>query len=120
MKTAMQELIDELKPRIHLEWPMNKWLTNTLNRALEKEKEQIIKANIEGTEHGYRESHVFGIDARPYSEKRAEQYYNERYSGKIPPCVGHELASQDEEEANKRMDIIGQNGNEGIHYDNKD
>jgi hypothetical protein len=36
---------------------------------------------------------------------------------RIPPCVGHDKASwDDEEEANKRMDIIGQNGNEGSHY----
>ena len=35
---------------------------------------------------------------------------------RIPPCVGHDKASWDEEEANKRMDIIGQNGNEGSHY----
>ena len=33
------------------------------------------------------------------------------------PCVVHDKASwDDEEEANKRMDIIGQNGNEGSHY----
>ncbi len=32
------------------------------------------------------------------------------------PCVNHDAASWDEEETNKRMDIIGQNGNEGIHY----
>ena len=31
---------------------------------------------------------------------------------KTPPCIGHDAASWDEE----RMDIIGQNGNEGIHY----
>ena len=35
---------------------------------------------------------------------------------RIPPCVGHDKASWDEEEANKRMNIIGQNGNEGSHY----
>jgi hypothetical protein len=36
---------------------------------------------------------------------------------RIPPCIGHDKASwDDEEEANKRMDIIGQNGNEGSHY----
>ena len=35
---------------------------------------------------------------------------------RILPCVGHDKASWDEEEANKRMDIIGQNGNEGSHY----
>lgn len=39
---------------------------------------------------------------------------------KTPPCVGHELASWDEEENSKRMDVIGQNGNEGLHYDKID
>ena len=98
----MQELIDELKPHIRLEWPMNKWLTNTVNRALEKEKDHICNAYVEGLEGLY---------------MGAEEYYNKRYNGKVPPCVGHELASQNEEEANRRMDIIGQNGNEGTHYD---
>jgi hypothetical protein len=42
---------------------------------------------------------------------------NEKESERTPPCVGHDKASwDDEEEANKRMDIIGQNGNEGSHY----
>jgi hypothetical protein len=36
---------------------------------------------------------------------------------RIPPCVGHDKASWNEEEAERRMDIIGQNGNEGLHYD---
>lgn len=36
---------------------------------------------------------------------------------KVPPCVGHAIAS-DEAEMNERMDIIGQNGNEGLHYEN--
>ena len=31
-------------------------------------------------------------------------------------CSKHDEASWDEIEANKRMDVIGQNGNEGIHY----
>jgi hypothetical protein len=35
---------------------------------------------------------------------------------KITPCVGHDTASWDAEEAERRMDIIGQNGNEGLHY----
>jgi hypothetical protein len=35
---------------------------------------------------------------------------------RIPPCVGHDKASWDEEEAERRMNIIGQNGNEGLHY----
>ena len=78
MKTAMQLAFEriELMERIDKDsthWQMFK------EHYLEKEKEQIMKANIEGTEHGYREIHVFGIDARPYSKNRAEHYYNETY-----------------------------------------
>jgi hypothetical protein len=36
---------------------------------------------------------------------------------KTEPCRGHDAASWDAEEAERRMDIIGQNGNEGLHYD---
>lgn len=36
---------------------------------------------------------------------------------KKSPCVKHDEASWEEEEANIRMNIIGQNGNEGLHYD---
>lgn len=40
--------------------------------------------------------------------------------GGTPPCVGHDTASWEEEEKlNERMDVIGQNGNEGTHYDNQ-
>lgn len=34
----------------------------------------------------------------------------------VSPCSGHAFES-DEQEMNKRMDIIGQNGNEGLHYE---
>ena len=36
---------------------------------------------------------------------------------KKSPCVNHDEASWEEEVANQRLDIIGQNGNEGLHYD---
>jgi hypothetical protein len=39
-----------------------------------------------------------------------------QYNKLVAPCRGHDAASWDEEELNKRMDIIGQNGNEGSHY----
>ena len=54
-------------------------LLEAFEQAKQMEKEQIMTANIEGTEHGYKERTVFGLDARPYSKKRAEQYYNETY-----------------------------------------
>jgi len=37
-----------------------------------------------------------------------------KYKGS--PCTNHDEASW-EEEMNQRMDIIGQNGNEGLHYE---
>lgn len=41
-----------------------------------------------------------------------------QYNKLVAPCRGHDAASWDEEEQlNKRMDVIGQNGNEGLHYD---
>jgi hypothetical protein len=39
---------------------------------------------------------------------------------KTPPCSGHDQESWSEEEAERRMDIIGQNGNEGLHYSAED
>lgn len=32
------------------------------------------------------------------------------------PCVNHDIMSWDVDGAERRMDIIGQNGNEGLHY----
>jgi hypothetical protein len=75
MKTAMQELIEHLDGEMKSRCMLPNW-----DMYLEKEKEQIMTANIEGTEHGYRERSVFGLDARPYSKKRAEQYYNQTYN----------------------------------------
>ena len=76
-QTAMQELIEYIESN---EIVYNKDLILKLKELLEKEKEQIMNANIEGTEHGYRERALFGLDARPYSKKRAEQYYNQTYN----------------------------------------
>jgi hypothetical protein len=40
-----------------------------------------------------------------------------QYNKLVAPCRGHDAASWNEEEMERRMDIIGQNGNEGLHYD---
>ena len=44
MKTAMQELLEDIKKHIEVEWPMNKSIRDSINKALEKEKEQLIDA----------------------------------------------------------------------------
>ena len=54
-----------------------------------------------------------------YGESSFEAFMDtQAKSNLVGPCRGHDAASWDEEEAelNKRMDIIGQNGNEGTHY----
>ena len=73
----MQELMQWMTKN---EFMVNMAFIDKVNECFEKEKEQIMTANIEGTEHGYRERTVFGLDARPYSKKRAEDYYNQTYN----------------------------------------
>jgi hypothetical protein len=63
MKTAMQELITELK--YVEEWPMISGIIKRANDLLEKEKEQICNAYTDGLEGPY-----IG----------AENYYNQTYN----------------------------------------
>lgn len=49
--------------------------------------------------------------------KALHEYDDDMIMEPTPPCVGHDAASwEHEDELNKRMDVIGQNGNEGTHY----
>ena len=67
MKTAMQELIDDIGKYIKVEWPMNKSIRNSINEALEKEKEQIIDAYTQGYTNWD-------------SEMTSIEYYNQTYN----------------------------------------
>ena len=42
---------------------------------------------------------------------------HEDYSGQFKDWAGETPIEDDEDTSNKRMDIIGQNGNEGLHYE---
>lgn len=61
----MQELLDDIQKYIKVDWPMNKSIRNSINKALEKEKEQICNAYTDGLEGPY-----IG----------AEEYYNQTYN----------------------------------------
>jgi uncharacterized protein (DUF2164 family) len=75
MKTAMQELIDDIQKYIKVDWPMNKSIRNSINKALEKEKEQIVKA-VEDTRGNI-------VPKMFISENLSgEQYYNQTYNQK--------------------------------------
>jgi hypothetical protein len=70
MKTAMQELISELK-RVE-DYPMMPFVIRMATDLLEKEKEQIIKARIDGDEN------YSLVGGKRY--EYAEQYYNQTYN----------------------------------------
>jgi hypothetical protein len=56
-------------------------------------------------------------DAEELKEKLEAWKFEEDYSGQFEDWKNETPTIEDDEEAsNKRMDIIGQNGNEGLHY----
>jgi len=69
MKTAMQELISELK-RVE-DYPMMPFVIRIATDLLEKEKEQIINA--------YRDGRCTDCPFM-YSNEDAEKYYNQTYN----------------------------------------
>jgi hypothetical protein len=83
----------------------NQIILGKLNR-IEAKLDALIKAL-----HDYD-----GNDEYGESSFEAFQLTNDYISSLVGPCVGHDKASWDAEEAERRMDIIGQNGNEGLHY----
>jgi hypothetical protein len=83
----------------------NQIILGKLNR-IEAKLDALIKAL-----HEYD-----GNDEYGESSFEAFQLTNDYISSLGGPCVGHDKASWDEEEAERRMNIIGQNGNEGSHY----
>ena len=70
MKTAMQELIDEIK--LIEAYPMNPLVLRIATDLLEKEKEQIIDAHLNG-----QSDHHFSLESRTLE---AEQHYNKTYN----------------------------------------
>jgi hypothetical protein len=71
MKTAMQELIDEVRKLRKNGFSVD---DKYLQGLLEKEKEQIKKANMDG----YKEGCTYhSFDHRP---KTTEEYYNQTYN----------------------------------------
>jgi hypothetical protein len=73
MKTAMQELIDELE-RVRLMTNMN-FVIRIATDLLEKEKEQIIKSHIDGFDY---------IVAEFKKQEYAEEYFNKTYKNQTP------------------------------------
>ena len=94
-QTAVEWLVSKLPQR------MLNYLKEEIEQANEMEKQQIIDARVNApllnTE--YKSDYVI----------EAEQYYNQTF--------GKSTFWYDEDQTTERMNIIGQNGNDGIHYD---
>jgi hypothetical protein len=81
MKTAVQELVDELlfveSIKENEITKSNKAILTTaaIKQAFEKEKEQIIKSHIDGFDH---------IVAEFKKQEYAEEYFNKTYKNQTP------------------------------------
>ena len=71
MKTAMQELIDELE--LINGYPMMPLILRIMKNRLEKEKEQIINDYMEGVN-----AHISYCNGKVFISK--EEYYNQTYN----------------------------------------
>jgi hypothetical protein len=79
MKTAMQELFDEMTS---INWHLYSYedKIKIINVHLEKEKEQIIDAYADGIDHDYTDlDKEFGI-ANSDMQNHGEKYYNQTYN----------------------------------------
>ena len=72
MKTAMEELIEEIKSnQVAAQMFFINDHINFFDKYLEKEKQQLIKAHIDGFDH-------IVVDFK--KQEYAEQYYNQTYN----------------------------------------
>jgi|LakMenE18May11ns_1017448.scaffolds.fasta_scaffold9453713_1 hypothetical protein len=81
-------------------------LNDYFKQAKEMEKQQIIDADLNGSIRTAK-----GNDLKTSSlriKELGEQYYNQTF-GKSTPWY-------DEDQTTERMNVIGQNGNDGEHY----
>ena len=87
---------------------------DAITKSINNKLDALIKAL-----HDYDEGKdMFEFEIKDYTEAGLEYRFNNGKITGIEPCSAHDSASWEEEERlNKRMDVIGQNGNEGTHYD---
>lgn len=92
MKTAMQELIEYVQ-ELYSKDDILEVIVNKANRLLEKEKEQIMKAVKDSYECTYN-SCDSGCGGNIEIDFTPQEYYNETYNPKTPPCSGHAFETE--------------------------
>ena len=82
-----------------------------------KTTEQLIYVELVKTRAEVKDLHAkMDFVLNELNSIREGLHIQSKSNKKVAPCVGHSIASDEEEALNRRMDIIAQNGNEGLHY----
>ncbi len=110
----------ELDQRIKQEIEENPALEEGADSEEDFEKEEDFDDDYEEDEPDFDISEYIETDAEELKEKleawKFENDDNEMRHTYLKDSEGFEVDDWNEIEAEKRMDIIGQNGNEGLHY----
>jgi hypothetical protein len=99
-QTAVEWLANELYEKFEMKGD-GALFNDLLNQANKMFEQQLTDARVTAPllPHVHKQAYV----------NEAEQYYNETF--------GKSTFWYDEDQTTERMNIIGQNGNDGIHYD---
>lgn len=87
------------------------WITQRAEEYIETDAEEL-KEKLEAWKFESDDNDV----RHSFGEWSKDSEGHEDYSGQFKDWAGETPIEDDEDESNKRMDIIGQNGNEGLHY----
>ena len=112
---SLDEVMDAFQTLIigmgYHENSFKKWVIERAEEYIETDaedlKEKLEAWKFESDDNDVR--HSFG-------EWSKDSEGHEDYSGQFKDWAGETPIEDDEDTSNKRMDIIGQNGNEGLHY----
>ena len=87
------------------------WITQRAEEYIETDAEEL-KEKLEAWKFESDDNDV----RHSFGEWSKDSEGHEDYSGQFKDWAGETPIEDDEDTSNKRMDIIGQNGNEGLHY----
>ena len=87
------------------------WITQRAEEYIETDAEEL-KEKLEAWKFESDDNDV----RHSFGEWSKDSEGHEDYNGQFKDWAGETPIEDDEDTSNKRMDIIGQNGNEGLHY----
>ena len=112
---SLDEVMDAFQTLIigmgYHENSFKKWVIERAEEYIETDAEEL-KEKLEAWKFESDDNDV----RHSFGEWSKDSEGHEDYSGQFKDWAGETPIEDDEDTSNKRMDIIGQNGNEGLHY----